>query len=72
MTDSPFGLHIIRLDGVRPSRYREFDEVKDAIVEAIRRERRDLVAREVTTRYQLSEDAFVDGPAMERLFEAYK
>lgn len=72
VTDSPFGLHIIRLDGVRPARYRDFEEVKDDILESIMRERRQLAVREVRARYLLGDDAFIDGPAMERLFAPYR
>jgi parvulin-like peptidyl-prolyl isomerase len=72
VTDSPFGLHIIRLDGIRPSRYLEFDEVKDTIVRAILNERRQLAVREVRARYLLGDNAFIDGAAMERLFAPYK
>lgn len=72
VTDSPFGLHIIRLDGIRPSRYRSFDEVKDEIVSAIVKEQRQLATREVLARYLLTDDAFIDGQAMEELFAPYK
>jgi len=72
VTDSPFGLHIIRLDGIEPAGYLQFDEVKDTIIEAIRSEQRQLAIREVRSRYLITDDAFIDGEAMDELFAPYK
>jgi parvulin-like peptidyl-prolyl isomerase len=68
ITDSPFGIHIIRLDGIKEASYKDFDEVKAEIFEDIVADYRSLVAKEVAARYNISDDAFVDGAAMDQLF----
>ncbi|MFK7831537.1 MAG: peptidylprolyl isomerase [Congregibacter sp.] len=72
VTDTQFGVHIIRLDGITPPYYREFEEVRDKIVSDILSERRTLASKEIRAKYHLDDDAFIDGAAMEELFEQYK
>jgi len=72
ITDSQFGIHIIRLDGIRPSGYLPYDEVKSKIYTDIAAEFRGLAAKEINQKYKITDDAFIDGKAMEELFEPYK
>ena len=69
VTDSEFGLHIIRLEDVRPSRYRSFEEVKAKIVEDIQREYRELALKEFRKRFMVSEDLKVDGDVFEAMLD---
>jgi parvulin-like peptidyl-prolyl isomerase len=72
VTDSQFGVHIIRLDGIREGGYYPFEDVRDAIVKDIIAEYKALAANEIAVRYGISDDAFIDGEAMEELFAPYK
>jgi parvulin-like peptidyl-prolyl isomerase len=72
VTDSQFGLHIIRLDGIREAGYKEYEEVRSDIFNDILAEFRRLAAAEVRSRYRITDDAFIDGAAMEALFAPYK
>lgn len=72
VTDSEFGVHIIRLDGIREAGYRSFEEVKEDIFRDILVEFQSLIAKQVNARYTITEDAFIDGRAMEELFAPYK
>lgn len=72
VTDSQFGLHIIRLDGIREAGYKSLDEVRVAIIEDLANEYRQLATKAVRRRYDVSDDAFIDGNAMEELFAPYK
>lgn len=72
ITDSQFGIHIIRLDGIQEGGYYSFDEVKQKIFADIVGEYRQLAASEINSRYGLTDKAYVNGPAMEQLFEPYQ
>lgn len=72
VTDTQFGVHIIRLDGIRKSSYKTFDEVKTDIARDLLAEYERLVARAARSEYELTDDAFIDGRAMEELFAPYK
>jgi parvulin-like peptidyl-prolyl isomerase len=72
VTDSQFGLHIIRLDGIQESGYADYEQVRQSIIKDLRAEFKTLAAKEVRARFQLTDDAFIDGEAMEELFAPYK
>lgn len=71
-TDSQFGVHIIRLDGIRKESYRAFDEVREKIATDIYNEYRKLSAKEYQSSFMISDDAFIDGKAIERLLAPYR
>lgn len=70
--ESQFGFHIIQLDGVRPQYYKPYSEVKDAVIADLEREFKELSAKEFDTRYRITDDAFINGPEMEAIFDQYK
>ena len=70
--ESQFGVHIIRLDDIKPKYYREFREVSTQIVQDIRAEQRKLALDEIKSQFHIDESAFIDGDAMEALFTPYK
>lgn len=72
VTDSQFGLHIIRLDGIQESGYADYEQVRQSIIKDLRAEFKTLAAKEVRARFQLTDDALIDGEAMEELFAPYK
>jgi hypothetical protein len=72
VTDSQFGLHIIRLDGIREAGFKSYEEARPAILSDIAAEVRKLATSELRARYGISEDAFIDGAAMEELFAPYQ
>lgn len=70
--DSQFGVHIIRLDGIRDGGYLPFEDVRDKIASDIYNEYRTLAAKEYRASYMLSDDVFIDGEALEQLLAPYK
>ena len=72
LVDSNFGIHIIRLDEIRPQHYRPYDEVKDAIIAELEQEYKELAAKEFDARFRLSDETYIDPEAMERIFSKYK
>jgi len=72
VTDSQFGVHIIRLDGIRESGYKPYKEVRGAIMEDLIAEHRKLASKAVSARFGITDDAFVDGDALEELFAPYQ
>lgn len=72
VTDTQFGIHIIRLDGIRESSYKAFDEVQNAIYSDLVSEYQGLASKSVRAKFELSDEAFIDGAAMEELFAPYK
>ncbi|MEM1190628.1 MAG: peptidylprolyl isomerase [Pseudomonadota bacterium] len=71
VTDSQFGIHIIRLDGIEESYYRPYEEVRGAILGDVEKEFRQRAARVNRARYNFTDDIFIDGEAMEELFAPY-
>ncbi|MFT6289325.1 MAG: parvulin-like peptidyl-prolyl isomerase [Alcanivorax sp.] len=72
VTESTFGFHIIRLDDIKPKSYRSYDEVSDQIYIDLAKEYRSLAAKEFDARYRISEQAQINGPVLDDLFEQYK
>jgi parvulin-like peptidyl-prolyl isomerase len=72
ITDSEFGIHIIRLDGIREGGYYSYEEVRNAIYSDIAGEFRSLAAKSINAKYNITDDAFIDGDAVEELFAPYK
>ncbi|MCB1676150.1 MAG: peptidylprolyl isomerase [Halioglobus sp.] len=72
VVDTRFGLHIIRLDEVRPAHYKPYEEVKDDIMAALEKEYKQLAAKEFDARYRLTDDAKIDTAAMDEIFSPYK
>jgi parvulin-like peptidyl-prolyl isomerase len=71
VTDTRFGLHIIRFDEREPSFYQPYERVKDVIIRDLENEYKQLAAREFRRDYHFTDDAFIDGEAMDRLFAPY-
>ncbi len=69
---SRFGYHIIRLDEIKPPHYRPFEEAKEDIIAVIRQEYHELNAKAFDARFRISDEAFIDGEAMEEIFAPYK
>lgn len=72
LVDSTFGIHIIRLDEVKPASRLPFEEVKDKIIADLELTYRQLAAREFDARYRLTDDAYINGDEMDRIFQEYK
>lgn len=72
LVQSQFGFHIIRLDEVRAESYRPFSEVEPAITEELTVEYKKLAAKEFDARYRITDKAFIDQAAMDKLFAPYK
>lgn len=71
VTDTRFGLHIIRMDEVAPAFYQPYERVRDAIVRDLENEYKQLAAKEFRSGYLLSDDAYINGDVMDRLFAPY-
>jgi parvulin-like peptidyl-prolyl isomerase len=71
VTDTQFGVHIIRLDDVQESYYRPYEDVREAILADVEREFRQRAARVNRARFNITDDIFIDGEAMDELFAPY-
>lgn len=71
LVQTKFGVHIIRLDDVQASAYKPFAEVEAKIVADIELEYRKLAIKDYVAQFQITEKAFIDGPAMDRIFAPY-
>ena len=67
-----FGLHIIRLDEIQPSYYREFEEVEAEVVQRLEQEYRKLAAMEFDQRYGPVGELELDEAAIEDILAPYK
>ncbi len=54
LTQTQFGVHIIRLDGIQEKTYKPFEEIKPQLIEAQEREYRALAMKDFLSQFQLS------------------
>jgi len=71
IAESQFGIHIIRLDGIETKSYRGFAEVAAKIMADIEAERETLAIKAIRARFSISDDAYIDGDAMDKAFAPY-
>jgi peptidyl-prolyl cis-trans isomerase C len=67
-----YGIHIIRLDGVREEHYLPYEEVKETIVTDLETEYSKLSITEFTRGFNMTDDAFIDNDAVEEILAPYK
>jgi peptidyl-prolyl cis-trans isomerase C len=72
VVDSQYGLHIIRLDGLEEAHYKPYEEVKIAILFALKDEYLEASAKEFDASFRITDDAMIDGEAMEEIFGPFK
>ncbi|MEH6581989.1 MAG: peptidylprolyl isomerase [Halioglobus sp.] len=70
--NSQFGIHIIRLDEVKPKHYRSYEDSKGDIMEALAKEYQKLAAKAYDAQFRMGDDAVINGAAMEEIFDKYK
>lgn len=71
VTDTPYGLHIFRLDEIQEGHYRPYEEVREAIIADLAKEYRDLAAKEFDARFMLTDELKIDKTAVEKILEPY-
>jgi peptidyl-prolyl cis-trans isomerase C len=69
--NSQFGYHIIRLDEIKAPHYKPYEEVESSIVTDLVAEYTQLNAQAFDARFRISDEAYIDGKAMEKLFSDY-
>lgn len=72
VVDTRFGLHIIRLDGIQEQHYLPYEQVKARIMADLEGEYRTLAKKEYFAKFRLTDNARMDGAALEELFAPYK
>jgi peptidyl-prolyl cis-trans isomerase C len=72
LVSTQFGIHIIRLDAVQEEHYLPYDEVKAKIVADLETEYRKLSLSNYMRDFNMTEDVYIDGNAMEEIFAPYQ
>lgn len=67
-----FGIHIIRYDDVEEEHFLPYEEAKDQIVADLETDYRKLSILAFIEQFNITEDLFIDGDAMEKTFAPYK
>ncbi|MFV0478770.1 MAG: peptidylprolyl isomerase [Parahaliea sp.] len=70
--DSEFGIHIIRLDDIRPQHYKPYEEVREAIVDDLQKEYRKLALKDFQASYNMTDDGYINGDILDKLLAPYK
>lgn len=72
LVETKFGIHIIRLDDVRESHYKSYEEVRDIIERNSAAEFRKLAAQDFEASLAITDEAYINGPAVDELLAPYK
>ena len=72
VVESRFGLHIIRLDGIEPKHFLAYEKVKDKIIADLTTEFRQLALKDFYASYQISDEGYINGDALDKLLAPYK
>jgi len=72
VVESQFGFHIIRLDEIKASHYKAFEDVEPTIVTLLQREYRKRALIDYVNGFNITEDAYINGEAMDQIFDQYK
>jgi hypothetical protein len=72
LVESRFGIHLVRLDDIREAHHLPFEDVEAGIIKLLEGEYRKLSAKEFNSRFQITNDAYIDGDAMDTLFGTLK
>ena len=66
------GIHLVRLDDIREAHHLPFEDVEAGIIKLLEGEYRKLSAKEFNARFQITDDAYINGYAMDTLFGTLK
>jgi len=72
VVETRFGFHIIRLDAIVPKTYKEYDEVKPALIEAITTKYKKLSLTNYRKSLQMGSEVKIDEVALDNVFEGLK
>lgn len=72
LVNTKFGVHIIRLDGVRPRYFKTYEDVEDNITADLEKEYRRLSIADYNRSFNMTEDVYIDGAAMDEIFAPYQ
>jgi parvulin-like peptidyl-prolyl isomerase len=72
IVSTQFGIHIIRLDGVKEEHYLPYEDVKAKIMADLEREYIKSSLMEYTRGFNMTEDAIIDDAAIETIFAPYR
>lgn len=71
LVDTQFGIHIIRLDQLRPAFYRSYEEVREQIIADLENNFRNLAAKDFDARYIMTSETHIDMEAMDEILAPY-
>lgn len=71
LVQTEFGVHIIRLDGIKEKSYRPFEDVQAAIIDEMKAEYTRLEMKDFVTRFNMGEDVFIDMEAVKDILAPY-
>jgi len=72
LVSTQFGVHIVRLDGIQEAHFLPYADVKDKIISDLEVDYRKLAIKDFTTGFNITDDAVIDGAAMEKIFSRYQ
>ncbi len=72
LVNTRFGIHILRLDGIQEAHFLPHEEVEPDIVKALRGEYVRLATRDYLNTFDMTEDVYIDMPAVEDALAPYK
>jgi peptidyl-prolyl cis-trans isomerase C len=71
LVNTKFGIHIIRLDGVREAYFKPYEEVKENIIADLEAEYRTLSFKDYNGGFNMTEDVYINGAAIDEILAPY-
>lgn len=72
LVETKFGIHIIRLDDVRETYFKTYDEVRDTITRTLRADFIKQSVQELEASLLISDEAYIDAAVLDELLAPYK
>ena len=67
LVSTKFGIHIIRLDGVKEEHFKPYEEVKGEIEQALVQDYQRLAVKEYRSRFNMSEDVLINKQVIDEI-----
>ncbi|MBA6414277.1 peptidylprolyl isomerase [Parahaliea sp. F7430] len=71
LVQTEFGVHIIRLDGIKEEGFKPFEDVREGIIAELENEYKKLAIKDYISTFQITDEAYINEPELEKILNKY-